>query len=319
VHGQVDRFSGATNKNMGDSFLCVWKFREEDIELSHEGSLHPRSDASEMSPMNQLADMAVISFIKTIACVKQSSKIEEYRNHRDLQKKMKNFSVNLGVGLHVGWAIEGAIGSHFKIDASYLSPNVNMASRLEGATKQFGVHMLLSGALYKLLTPVCQKYMRHIDTVVVKGSSEPVALYTCDMDTSRLVPRRGSKDASLINESSQTERVKKLYKKRVKHRMKRNRFRERVLAHEIEVAEYFKIDGSIQKMCSKQDNYLFRELFRTGLRFYVQGNWPKARQLLEEALAKEQDHPTKCLLDFMEERDFKAPKNWKGYRNLTEK
>lgn len=35
-----------------------------------------------------------------------------------------------------GWAIEGAIGSEFKIDASYLSPHVNMASRLEAATKQ---------------------------------------------------------------------------------------------------------------------------------------------------------------------------------------
>lgn len=53
----------------------------------------------------------------------------------------------MGFGLHVGWAIEGAIGSEFKIDASYLSPNVNMASRLEAATKQFGVNLLISGDL----------------------------------------------------------------------------------------------------------------------------------------------------------------------------
>ena len=33
VHGIVYRFSGATNKNIGDSFLCVWKFREEDTEI----------------------------------------------------------------------------------------------------------------------------------------------------------------------------------------------------------------------------------------------------------------------------------------------
>jgi len=36
----------------------------------------------------------------------------------------------MGFGLHLGWAIEGAIGSHYKFDASYLSPNVNMAARL---------------------------------------------------------------------------------------------------------------------------------------------------------------------------------------------
>lgn len=41
----------------------------------------------------------------------------------------------MGFGLHLGWAIEGLIGSSFKIDASYLSPNVNMAARLEAATK----------------------------------------------------------------------------------------------------------------------------------------------------------------------------------------
>jgi len=30
----------------------------------------------------------------------------------------------MGFGLHFGWAIEGSIGSEYKIDASYLSPNV---------------------------------------------------------------------------------------------------------------------------------------------------------------------------------------------------
>ena len=33
----------------------------------------------------------------------------------------------MGFGLHVGWAIEGAIGSEYKIDASYLSPNAFIA------------------------------------------------------------------------------------------------------------------------------------------------------------------------------------------------
>ena len=48
---------------------------------------------------------------------------------------MPNYTVNLGFGLHLGWAIEGAIGSEFNIDASYLSPHINMASTLESATK----------------------------------------------------------------------------------------------------------------------------------------------------------------------------------------
>ncbi len=47
-----------------------------------------------------------------------------------LQRLGPHYQVKMGFGLHIGWAIEGAIGSEYKIDASYLSPNVNMASRL---------------------------------------------------------------------------------------------------------------------------------------------------------------------------------------------
>ena len=32
VHGMVDKFSGAANKNIGDAFLLVWKFPEESID-----------------------------------------------------------------------------------------------------------------------------------------------------------------------------------------------------------------------------------------------------------------------------------------------
>ena len=106
-----------------------------------------------------------------------------------------NFKVDMGFGLHHGWAIEGAIGSYdtmlrchascsahpcgfgaavvaishelfvsrcamscdtcrvHKVDVSYLSPHVNMSARLEAATKQFGVPMLLSGSFVKLLSP----------------------------------------------------------------------------------------------------------------------------------------------------------------------
>jgi class 3 adenylate cyclase len=89
--------------------------------------------------------MSVISFLKIISSLKKSRKLIKYKEHEGLNKRMPNYSVKLGLGLHIGWAIEGAIGSYYKIDASYLSPNVNMASRLEAATKQYGVPLLISG------------------------------------------------------------------------------------------------------------------------------------------------------------------------------
>lgn len=84
----------------------------------------------------------------------------------------------MGFGLHVGWGIEGAIGSEFKIDASYLSPNVNLAARLEAASRQYGVPILISGELHSILSPKVQKICREIDTVTVKGSLLPMRLLT---------------------------------------------------------------------------------------------------------------------------------------------
>jgi class 3 adenylate cyclase len=66
--------------------------------------------------------------------------------------RVPNFKVKMGFGLHQGWAIEGAIGSFFKIDASYLSPNVNMAARLEAATGQFKTLILISGLMRDILS-----------------------------------------------------------------------------------------------------------------------------------------------------------------------
>lgn len=102
----------------------------------------------------------------------------KYKENKGLNERMPNYSVKMGFGLHVGWAIEGAIGSFYKIDASYLSPNVNMASRLEAATKQFGVPLLLSGELVAHMSPLCRKQMRMIDRVTVKGSIEPLGKIT---------------------------------------------------------------------------------------------------------------------------------------------
>ena len=92
----------------------------------------------------------------------------------------------MGFGLHQGWAIEGAIGSYFKIDASYLSPNVNMAARLEAATRQYQVPLLLSGDMYDCVSPSIKELCREIDTVTVKGSVQPMRLFTVDLDPSGL-------------------------------------------------------------------------------------------------------------------------------------
>ena len=78
--------------------------------------------------------MSVFSFLKIIAKLNKFNHITCYNQNEQMLARVPTFKVKMGFGLHHGWAIEGAIGSFFKIDATYLSPNVNMAARLEAAT-----------------------------------------------------------------------------------------------------------------------------------------------------------------------------------------
>jgi len=131
VHGKVDLYGGAANKNIGDAFLLVFKFAEADI-IKDGSSVEINAKSKHVQ---EVADLSLISFVKIDIKINRAPKMTKYRSHERLCERMKNYSVKMGYGLHVGWAIEGAIGSEYKIDASYLSPNVNMASRLEAATK----------------------------------------------------------------------------------------------------------------------------------------------------------------------------------------
>jgi class 3 adenylate cyclase len=196
VHSCTDKYGGAANKNIGDAFLLVWKLIQDKSQFT-EGklSLDPSKDKDfkkiVKDPFNrQLAELSLLCFIDIIIQCETRQHILEYRKHPKLQR-IKNYSVKMGFGLHVGWSIEGAIGSSYKIDASYLSPNVNMSSKLEGATKQFGKMILFTGQLYDMfLSPELKKCCRHLDTVKFKGSLFPYRLYTVDLFIHNLRPEK---------------------------------------------------------------------------------------------------------------------------------
>lgn len=70
-HEVVNRAGGNPNKNIGDAFLLVWKFNEEDtqvIQNRHESNLQLHHTLK----VKQTADLAVYSFVKMIAEVTRS-------------------------------------------------------------------------------------------------------------------------------------------------------------------------------------------------------------------------------------------------------
>lgn len=178
VHSTVAHYSGAANKNVGDAFLLVWKLEKQDQAIDTMGEIH----AIKGLRVSQLADMAVISFVTLISTLKRNRKLLKYKMHKGLNERLPGYEVKLGLGMHLGYAIEGAIGSYYKIDASYLSMNVSMSERLEGATKKYGVPLLISGDLWDYLSHETQVQCRQVDYVNMAGMKDPVKLFTIDVD-----------------------------------------------------------------------------------------------------------------------------------------
>jgi class 3 adenylate cyclase len=119
---------GSMNKNLGEAFLMVWRFNDD-------GRLQ-LSDKSTYSPEDG-AEAALRGLVQMVTALPNMAMAKDWENHEKIKRHLPDFRVRLGFGLHYGWAIEGAIGSMHKIDASYLSPHVNLSARLESATKQY--------------------------------------------------------------------------------------------------------------------------------------------------------------------------------------
>lgn len=138
-------------------------------------------DLRRVPGVDVLADKALIGYLKIIAEINRSPGVLKYRNEPRLTHGgQHDFTVRMGFGLHAGWAIEGAVGSLQKVDATYLSPHVNMAARLETSSRQYGVPILISHFTHELFSNDVQLLCRRVDVCTVKGSEVPIGVFTYD-------------------------------------------------------------------------------------------------------------------------------------------
>lgn len=297
VHGIVDEYQGAVNKNNGDTFLIIWRCAD-----------RPRAEVT------KLAEMSLLAFSTILGCVHRSPVLSMYRTHPGLQQRLSQCRVNLSFGLHYGWAIEGAVGSEFKIDASYLSQNVNISASLEHATRVYNVSLIASQGLVELCTWGMSSYMRLIDKVVIKGSKEPMGIYSLDLDFRSLeVDVLGWTDGGccqpIVWNSHQRYRARQILEAD----------KRRIWDHTFDIADVFATSEDIAVMRTKYTDQ-FRHVFNMGYQNYSQGEWSVAQQLLMRAqdMLGAKDGPSEALLQFMEvPHQFQAPEGWQGVHSLT--
>eukprot|EP01083_Nonionella_stella_P083625 231283_1 len=164
----------------------------------------------------------------------------------------------------------------------------------------------MSGQFVVLLPRRVRALCRQIDRVRVKGSAQPIDLFTFDLF--RKFERKRKKSASFVLTESPRNLVEMVSPP----------------AHTRAVIsftgdDWFFEDPDIREIIRGIPGK-FLETFNDAFAYYLKGDWQAAHTGLTNSLKLHPvDKPTHILLEMMEKHEFKPPEGWDGCRQLTEK
>jgi adenylate cyclase len=140
----IHEHKGTIDKYIGDAIMAFWG-----------APMHNAQHAT----YAVRAGLAILQALKTI--------------QRDFKAKGWP-EVDIGIGLNTGKMSVGNMGSQFRIAYTIMGDAVNLGSRLEGLTKQYGVKMIVSEST---LQAAPEFTYRELDKVRVKGKNRPITIY----------------------------------------------------------------------------------------------------------------------------------------------
>jgi adenylate cyclase len=136
---------GTLDKYIGDAIMAFW------------GSPYPQKDH---------AYSACLCALEMIAALEQLNQKWEAQGRRP---------ISIGIGLNTGPVNVGNMGSDKRLAWTVMGDNVNLASRLEGMTKQYRSRVIISESTYGQVAH--QFVAREVDRIRVKGKKQPVVIY----------------------------------------------------------------------------------------------------------------------------------------------
>ena len=112
------------------------------------------------------------------AAIDMLEKIDEVNKQREQEAAAGGhvyIPLNVGIGLNTGLGVVGNMGSDLKFNYSVLGDSVNLASRLEGQSKEYGFPIIVGS---RTAMAVKEKFaILELDFIMVKGKKEPEVIY----------------------------------------------------------------------------------------------------------------------------------------------